>query len=177
MSQAGVPGLPSDLSLRELGSEDAAASAALISACDQTYIEYAPAGWTPPSEESERERWREILAEPARIRRGAFDESGKLVALFTARQEVEDDVPLEGVGHVGALFVHPSRWREGNAAAMLAEGERLMREQGLRQAKLRTPEWAPARHFYEAQGWSMTGEREFQERWDMWTVTYEKSLA
>jgi GNAT superfamily N-acetyltransferase len=177
VSQAGVPGLPSDLSLRELGSEDAAASAELISACDQTYIEFAPPGWTPPSEESERERWREILAEPTRLRRGAFNESGALVALLTARQEVEDDVPVEGVGHVGALFVHPSRWREGIAAAMLAEGEMLMRERGLGRAKLRTPEWAPARRFYEAQGWSTTGEREFHEQWDMWTVTYEKSLA
>jgi GNAT superfamily N-acetyltransferase len=174
---APAPALPSDLTERELGSGDAAATAALIAACDQTYLESAPEGWTPPSEEQEREDWREKLGEPDRWCHGAFDPVGELVAMIAVRDAVEDDESIAGVGQVSALFVHPSRWRQGIATRLLADGEQIMRERGVGRARLRTPEWAPARGFYEAQGWRATEVREFADKWDMWTIRYEKTLC
>ena len=162
-----------DLTERELGRGDAAAAAALISACDQTYLEDAPEGWVLPSEESERGRWQEILAEPDRWCHGVFDQAGELVGMIAVRDATDD---LPGVGHVSALFVHPSRWREGIAGRLLAGGEEVMRKRGFGRATLRTPEWAPAGRFYEAQGWAKTDVREYAEGWDMWTIRYEKSL-
>ena len=91
-----------------------------------------------------------------------------------AVRDAIDDLP--GVGHVSALFVHSSRWREGIAGHLLAGGEEVMRKRGFGRATLRTPEWAPARRFYEAQGWAKTHVREYAEGWDMWTIRYEKSL-
>jgi GNAT superfamily N-acetyltransferase len=161
---------------RQLVSDDAAAVAALISACDQTYLEDAPTGWAPPSQDSERERWKETLAEPGRWCHGVFDRSTTLVALVAIRQAIEADEMIAGRGHLSALFVHPDHWRKGIASRLLAAAETEMRQRGWQQAGLRTPEWAPARHFYEAQGWTPTGVREFHDNWDMWTIGYEKSL-
>jgi GNAT superfamily N-acetyltransferase len=176
VNEAAAPALPGDLTERELESDDAVAVAALVAACDQTYLESAPEGWNPPSEEQEREDWRQRLDEPERWSRGAFDAAGELVGMIAVRDALEDDLPIAGVGQVSALFVHPRRWREGIAGRLLADGERLMRDRGFDRARLRTPEWAPARRFYEAQGWQATGVREFADKWDMWTIRYEKTL-
>jgi GNAT superfamily N-acetyltransferase len=170
VSEAAVQALPANLSQRKLGSDDAPTSAALVSACDQTYLESAPKGWSPPSESKERQRWQQNLSDPARWSQGVFDSSGTLIALVAFHRET-------GIGHLTDLFVHPSRWREGIASRLLAAAEEAMAERGVRVATLRTPEWAPARRFYEARGWSVTDVREYAESWDMWTIRYEKSLS
>jgi GNAT superfamily N-acetyltransferase len=177
VSAPAAPALPADLSGRQLGSNDVVASADLVSACDQTYLESAPQGWRPPSEAQERGRWQENLSDPARWSWGVFDSSATLVALVAfKRAPSEEGKSAPELGHLTDLFVHPSRWHEGIASSLLAGAEAAMAERGLRDAILRTPEWAPARGFYEARGWHPTEVREYAESWDMWTIRCEKSL-
>jgi GNAT superfamily N-acetyltransferase len=170
--------LPSDLTLRDLGPADAAEVAGLIAACDQTYLDWAPDGWQPPPEKEERAKWEERLAEPDRWSKGAVDSEATLIAMVVMRQaRDEEDQLISARGHLGALFVHPARQRQGIARRLMLDAEQKMRSRGFRQALLRTPEGAPARRFYEAVGWTGTGEREFRHDFGMWVVHYEKQLV
>jgi GNAT superfamily N-acetyltransferase len=171
------PALPADLTLRPLEPADAASVAALIAACDQTYLEWAPEGWQPPSEDEERAKWAERLAEPDRWSNGAFDAEGALIAMVVTRQARDDKGGLvPDRGHVGALFVDPARQRQAIARRLMADAEKQMRSRGFTRAMLRTPEWAPARRFYEAIGWRESGGREFRDDFGMWVIVYEKQL-
>jgi GNAT superfamily N-acetyltransferase len=179
VSWAHLAALPADLELRELRVSDAQAIAALIDACDQTYLEWAPPDWTPPPQAESVEKWQRRLGGTERWSCGAFDADGRLAAMASARPEVDEDVgeAVPGVAHLGALFVHPSRWREGIGANLLRRAEEGMRELGYRRAVLRTPEGAPARALYESAGWSLTGERDFHESIRMTMAIYAKDLA
>jgi GNAT superfamily N-acetyltransferase len=180
MTRVEPASLPTDPTFRDLGIADAGAVAELIGACDQTYLQWAPDDWSPPPKHEERVKWEERLAEPGRWTEGAFDGQGLLVGMVAARQATDDGEgakPIAGLGHIGALFVHPARWRQGFGLGLLEHAEQAMAERGFERAMLRTPEWAPARHFYEAAGWTPTGAREFREDFDMWVVHYEKPLG
>jgi GNAT superfamily N-acetyltransferase len=166
--------------MRGLNPGDAGAIAELIGACDETYLEFAPQGWQPPSADQETAKWIERLSEAGRWSCGAFDAQGALVGFAAMRQARTDEEPsalVPGIGHLGALFVHPRRWREGIAAHLLDRAEAAMREQGFQIGRLRTPERAPARRFYERHGWSSTGESWYREDFGMTEVGYEKRLA
>jgi hypothetical protein len=52
-----------------------------------------------------------------------------------------------------------------------------MRDLGCESATLETPEAAPARGFYERNGWRANGMREYKGDLGMWMVEYETSLA
>jgi GNAT superfamily N-acetyltransferase len=85
--------------------------------------------------------------------------------------------PLPAVAHLSALLVHPSRWREGIGAALLARAETAMAGSGYRDARLWTPDGAPAERFYRARGWSSDGRRGFNDWLGMAMVGYAKTLA
>ena len=170
--------LPPDLELRPLAPDDAAAIVALIGACDRTYLDWAPSGWSPPPEEPAVAKWEARLAEPGRWARGAFESSGGLAAMVAGRRAMtQDGEPIEARGRLGALFVHPTRWREGIGLALLRRAERAMRDLGCESATLETPEAAPARGFYERHGWHANGVRKFKDDLGMWMVEYESSLT
>jgi GNAT superfamily N-acetyltransferase len=170
--------LPSDLELRPLVPKHATAIVVLIAACDRTYLEWAPSGWSPPPEEAGIAKWEARLAEADRWARGAFESSGRLAAMAAARPaKTQDGVPIEARGRLGALFVDPTRWQEGIGVALLRRAEHAMRDLGCESATLETPESAPARAFYERHGWNPKGGREFKDDLGMWMVEYETSLA
>jgi GNAT superfamily N-acetyltransferase len=156
----------------------AAAIGDLIGACDRTYLEWAPDGWSPPPQEAGVAKWEARLAEADRWARGAFESSGRLAAMVAARQaRTQDGQPIEARGRLGALFVDPARWKEGIGVALLRHAERAMRDLGFESATLETPESAPARAFYDRCGWKANGVREFKDDLGMWMVEYETSLA
>jgi len=68
------------------------------------------------------------------------------------------------VAHVGLVFVHPSRWRQGFAGRLMGLAEEEMRRRGYVREQLWTPNGAPAEKFYVAQGWRLDGRRE----WHAW---------
>jgi GNAT superfamily N-acetyltransferase len=175
-----VPELPSDLSLRELSLDDAASVAALVDACDRTFFDFAPPGWQPPGVDKETAKWTERLTEADRWSCGAFDGEDALVgfaAMLQARTDGEPSETIPGVGYLEALFVHPRRWREGIASRLLEGAESAMRERGFERGQLRTTEGVPARRFYEARGWSATGQSWYHEVFGMTMVGYEKRLV
>ena len=178
MSSPAPARLPSDLELRPLMPADAVAIVALIGACDRTYLEWAPSGWSPPPEEPGIAKWGTRLGEAKRWAEGAFERSGDLVAMASARAARGDDgTEIKRRGRLGALFVHPERWGEGIGLALLRRAEGAMRDLGCESATLETPEAAPARGFYERNGWRANGMREYKGDLGMWMVEYETSLA
>jgi GNAT superfamily N-acetyltransferase len=169
--------LPADLSLCNLGLEDLDAVIDLVGRCDRTYLDWAPIGWEVPNLELDRARWEESWEVPGRWTKGAVDRSHRLVAMAGWRPDRDaDGRAVAGVAHISSLFVDPSRWREGIAAALLELGEDAMWAHGYRMARLWTPELAPARRFYEASGWVVDGRRRWHEALELPVVGYEKRL-
>jgi GNAT superfamily N-acetyltransferase len=165
---------------RELRPDDAEALAALVRACDETYREWLPPGWTPPEVGAD---WTARFAEPDRWSL-VMDAGGEIAGFMSFRPAYQEASPgrragalLPGVAHVGAVFVHPSRWRQGIAARMLARAEAAMRAAGYERAVLWTPEGAPAERLYAAQGWERDGRRAWHDWIGVTVVGYAKRLA
>jgi GNAT superfamily N-acetyltransferase len=170
--------LPPGLRPRRPTLADAGALRALVAACDRTYLDWAPAGWTPPELTTD---WSARLSEPGRWSEVAS--AGALVAYVSFRPARQAETPgaaagpaLPDVAHLAALYVHPSRWGQGLGAAMLARAEAAMRSRAYGAARLWTPEGAPAERFYVAHGWRRDG----RSGWDDWLglqmVGYAKRL-
>ena len=147
--------------------------------CHATYREWAPAGWEPPEPEQADPKAAERLADPERWSRGAFDAEGRLVATFSWEQfkdRASGEAPPD-VAHVSAVFVDPARWRQGIATGLLTQAEQATYERGYRLARLWTPEGAPARRFYEVNGWRHDGRRMWHDRFRLHHIGYEKRLT
>ena len=158
---------------------DAEGLVALVRACDETYREWAPAGWEPPSISLS---WAENFLAPDRWARVVDD--GSIVAAVAFRQAHLQPVPgpaegplLDGVAHLSILFVHPSRWREGIAGALLDAAEAEMAARGFVREMLWTPEGAPAERFYAARGWARDGRRAWHQWVGLMVVGYARDLA
>jgi len=158
--------------------DDAAGLVALVQACDETYRSWLPAGWTPPEVAPD---WAARFAEPDRWS-VLIEDEGAVVGFASFRQAyegvppAESGPPLEGVAHVGAVFVAPSHWRRGIARRMLGLAEAAMRERGFTRAILWTPEGAPAEQLYLALGWELDGRRLWHDWVGVWVVGYSKRL-
>ena len=145
---------PPDTALRPMRPGDLEAVKALVDACDTTWKDWAPEGWEPPTVESQR--WISHLDASDRWTRLAVEEDGFVAGLVTwgAARIGPEWRTLPGVAHVGALFVHPSRWRRGLASWLLGVALDAMRSSGYERARLNTPVGAPAEAFYAAHGWT-----------------------
>jgi GNAT superfamily N-acetyltransferase len=172
--------LPADLHERAVGPDDGPALAALTRACDETYLEWAPAGWAPPEVPSD---WAATFPNPERWAHVAVEPAGRVVGLVAFRPAHADKgpgpptgPPLPGVAHVVVVQVHPSRWREGIAAALLAGAEAAMVARGYVRERLWTPEGAPAERFYTAQGWTRDGRRAWHPWVGLTVVGYSRVL-
>jgi GNAT superfamily N-acetyltransferase len=173
-----LSGLPSDLSARDLTPDDAAAAARLVIRCDATYLEWAEPGWHQDDFDTERDRWERSFERPGNRARGAFDDSGELVAAIGWRAAADESLGvIPGVAHIYAVFTDPARWRQGIAAALLAWGEAEMAGAGYEWARLWTPREAPARAFYESLGWERDGRARWEEELRLELVGYEKRLS
>jgi GNAT superfamily N-acetyltransferase len=168
--------LPTDLTVRDLDPDDAPAVIALVTRGHATYRDFAPPGWDPPTEDEAH--WETTLRDPRRSSCGAFDGGGRLVAFIAWEQfrprDGQETTP--GVAEVTAVFVDPSRWRQGIATSLLREAEEAMRTRRYELARLWTPEEAPAKRLYERNGWHADGRRA-HDRLDLPVVGYEKHLT
>jgi GNAT superfamily N-acetyltransferase len=170
--------LPSDLSVRDLTLEDSPAGARLVGRCDDTYGEWAAADWHRDSFENELGRWERAFDRPGNRARGAFDRESELVGVVGWRDAADESLGLiPGVAHVYAVFTDPARWGQGIGGGLLAWGENEMASAGYEWARLWTPRDAPARSFYEAQGWSEDGRARWEEDLRLDLVGYEKKLS
>jgi GNAT superfamily N-acetyltransferase len=144
---------PASVVLREPVPGDLDAMLALVAACDETWREWTPADWEPPSPESAR--WVSQLGAADRWTRLAVEPDGRLAGLVSwgAARGGPEWRTVPGTAHLSALFVHPDRWRRGVASLLLRAAMAAMREDGFVRARLNTPEGAPAERFYAAHGW------------------------
>lgn len=161
---------------RAFAASDAEPLAALVRACDETYREWLPAGWTPPEVGAD---WAARFSEPERWS-VLVQDGGDVVGFASFRPAYAsggDHGPrLTGVAHVGAVFVAPSHWRRGIASRMLARAEQAMRAAGYERAILWTPEGAPAERLYAALGWARDGRRMWNDWVGVEVVGYAKDL-
>ena len=177
--------LPADLELRPAAPGDERAIADMIAACDESYREWAPAGWEPPGPGRELDRWRGRITDGSWWTRVAVEPGGRVVGLVCFTQAVTQAAPgteevtpepIPQRAHVSAVFTHPDRWREGIAATLLALAEDAMRAEGYREVQLWTPREAPARRFYEAAGWRPDGREQWLAELALPIVAYVRSL-
>jgi GNAT superfamily N-acetyltransferase len=161
--------LPADLHERPLVAGDMPALTDLARVCDETYLEWTPRGWMVPVAPT---RWADRYLAPDAWARVVPDSAGELVATVAFRRA---DVN-EPVAHVGLVFVHPSRWRQGIAGSMLSLAEEEMLARGYVREQLWTPEGAPAEQFYAARGWERDGRREWHPWVGLEMVGYSKEL-
>jgi GNAT superfamily N-acetyltransferase len=176
--------LPADVVLRAPAPADVPGIAALVGACDESYRDWAPAGWKPPPAGRELDRWRGRIIDGSWWVRIAVETGGRVVGLVCFTQAVAQGFavdagalePVVGRAHVAAVFTHPDRWREGVAAGLLEAAEAAMRAEGYRDVQLWTPREAPARRFYEATGWRHDGREQWLEELALPIVAYVKPL-
>jgi GNAT superfamily N-acetyltransferase len=163
---------------RRFSVHDAEPLAGLVRACDATYRDWLPDGWTPPEVGAD---WSARFTDPDRWS-VVIEDGGALVGFSSFRPAYDEAVPgapgplLPGVAHVGAVFVAPSHWRRGIAARMLGLAEVEMRARGYARAVLWTPEGAPAERLYSALGWSRDGRRAWHDWVGLVVVGYAKDL-
>jgi GNAT superfamily N-acetyltransferase len=173
--------LPADLRERPLKVSDAPELRALARACEESYLDWAPPGWTVPESPP---GWAERFVGPDRWAHVAVDLSGRVMGSVAFRPAYDDPAPgpgtgrlLRGVAHVGIVFVHPSRWREGIAGALLSSAEAEMVARGYVREQLWTPQGAPAERFYAARGWARDGRRAWHAWVGLTVVGYARDLA
>jgi GNAT superfamily N-acetyltransferase len=165
--------------LRDATTADRHALVDLVLRCDETYREWAGPELRVPSREEELAHWHRRFADPLQRIRVA-DVDGALAgtcAWTQARAGHGVGPPIAGRAHVSAVFVDPAHWRKGIAAALLREAVAAMAENGFDSAQLWTPEGAPARRFYEASGWTVTGATLHMPELNLPLVMYETSTA
>jgi GNAT superfamily N-acetyltransferase len=161
--------LPADLHERPLDARDMPALTELARVCDETYLEWTPAGWTVPVAPP---HWADRYLAPDAWARVATDAAGELLATVAFRRADVD----ASVAHLGLVFVHPSRWRQGVASAMLSLAEAEMVARGYVREQLWTPAGAPAEQFYRARGWERDGRREWHPWVGLEMVGYSREL-
>lgn len=152
-----------------------------------SYVDFAPEGWTPPVFEDERKRAEDLLAEAdtwvtlAVAGGAAVGHVGFVPARVRAIGEPPGDwrgrPPLAGVAHLWQLFVLPAWWGTGVAATLHAAAVDEMRTQGYELARLYTPAGhARACRFYERRGWSLI-ERGMDETVGLELAEYQLELS
>jgi len=140
--------------MRPASEADAEAINAVFIAGFESFRTFAPPRWQPP--EPTIEHTRERLRRPGSL--GIVATAGAEVigvGLHSSGNEPHPDgVGVEGLAHVGAVFVAEPWWGRGVATALLAALVANMRAAGYREARLYTPAGqARARAFYAREGW------------------------
>jgi GNAT superfamily N-acetyltransferase len=154
------------VNLRPLTAQDMDALTELARVCDETYLEWTPPGWVVPVAPP---HWADrYLSDDAWALLGWDGEA--LVSSVAFRSH------SESVAHVGLVFVHPSRWRQGIAGQLMGLAEDEMRSRGYARVQLWTPSGAPAEKFYVSQGWRLDGRREWHPWVGLEMVGYAKAL-
>lgn len=142
-----------------------------------SYVLFAPPGWSPPNVFADRDVTAERLASDETWGLVAFDgdDPAGHVAFFQARHRIERTV-IPGLAHLWQLFVRPRWWGTGVAPVLHDGALAEMRARGFGCARLYTPSLhARARRFYERRGWQLTGE-EFNENLALMLVEYRIAL-
>ncbi len=133
-----------------------------------SYVEFAPDGWQPPSLGRDRESTADFLgdSETWALLALAGGQPVGHVAFFPAREPARhrrhwrERRKIPGLVHLWQLFVLPEWWGRGVAATLHDAAVAEMARRGFDTARLYTPSsHTRARRFYERRGWSAHGEQ------------------
>ena len=161
--------------LRALRPGDADGMLEVLQACERSWTDFAPSGWTPPP--AGAAHWVRELEHSGDWTRVA-EEDARIVA-FASWGEARDAAfgpAIRGVANLNALFVHPDHQRRGIAGMLLAEAEAAMREAGYDWGRLFTPQGAPAERFYAEHGWIADGRLAWHHILGFAVVGYAREL-
>lgn len=170
------------IAYRDAEPDDIEDLVALVVGAIDTYRDWLPATWTPPDPARHAAHWRRQLrariVDPLAHGVVAVESgTGTLVGVvgFTQARDAEG-APMDGVGHIWALFVAAASWRRGVASALLAAAQDGLRERRCARVILSTPVGSPACRFYESRGFAPDGRRARYEPGDLQLVGYSKAL-
>jgi GNAT superfamily N-acetyltransferase len=138
----------------------------------ESYREWAPAGWDPPSALMQLGGIRDRLPEDGCVclLAEADGEHAGHVAYIPAREE-------PGVAHIWMLFVRRAWWGSGLATDLLARAVAAATHEGYAGMRLHTPaEHARARAFYEREGWTAADPPFYEPMLGLALVTYRLKL-
>lgn len=136
-----------------------------------SYVDFAPAGWTPPRITLERERMRDVLSDDGTWTLLALidGEPAGHVGMTSARDRPAGGGSAEGwrarrvipgMVHLWQLFVLPQWWGAGVADVLHREFISEANHRGYETGRLYTPAaHERARRFYERRGWDPLGEQ------------------
>ena len=148
----------SDYTLRAAMGADAERMVGVTTEGFETYREFAPPDWSPPSADEELERLRELLPDPdvwyvvAEHEGDVIGHVGFLPA--TRSRWGADDASL---AHFRQLFVARAHWGSGLARMLHRAAIAEATARGFSAMRLFTPAGqARARRFYEREGWAVT---------------------
>lgn len=136
-----------------------------------TYADFAPAGWRPPTVPADRERALDLLTDAGTW--VSFAEVDGAIAGHVGLMPARDRSPgaamaggwrarpvIEGTVHLWQLFVLPLWWGTGVADVLHREFVAEAAKRGYVRGRLYTPAGhARARRFYERHGWHSLGEQ------------------
>jgi GNAT superfamily N-acetyltransferase len=151
---------------RDAVAEDARPIGDVTAECFETYRDFAPPGWSPPSAEEEVERLQELLAD-GDVWYLVAEVDGDLVGHvgFLPAARSHQPVADAALAHLRQLFVRPAHWGTGLAARLHAAAIEEAIARGYAAMRLFTPAGqARARRFYEREGWTLAGEPDFDKR-------------
>jgi GNAT superfamily N-acetyltransferase len=154
------------LDIRIAVPDDAPALAVTTRLGFDSYREWAPEGWEPPSHALELRSIRLRLRQDATWCAMALQPDGEQAGHVGITPAVDRERPhmrLPARAHLWMLFVRPPWWGTGLAVRLHALGLEEAGRQGYETMRLYTPSGAGrARAFYEREGWELTS-RAFAE--------------
>jgi GNAT superfamily N-acetyltransferase len=164
--------------LRPATEGDAEAIAAVTAEGFATYRGFAPAEWSPPSTEGERERLGRLLADPEVWYVVAEHEAAVVahVGFLPADRALhaERDPSL---AHFRQLFVATAHWGTGLATRLHAAAIAEASARGFARMRLFTPAaQARARRFYEREGWTLARPPAFEAMIGLEMAEYRRQL-
>ncbi|MFI4992707.1 MAG: GNAT family N-acetyltransferase [Solirubrobacterales bacterium] len=151
---------PAGLVFRAAGAGDAGQLGRAVAEGFESYLPFAPAGWTPRPASAETGLLRALLGDEDFWCLLAWAD-GVLaghIAFLPATQawKAVDDPAL---AHLRQLFLTPGFWGTGLARTLHAQAMQAARQRGFTAMRLFTPAGqARARRFYEREGWTADGE-------------------
>ena len=150
-----------------------------------SYVEFAPVGWHPPSVPSDRDLTIELLSDSETWALLGLVEHRPVghVAFLPGRQLEPDDrrrwnerPKIPGLAHLWQLFVLPQWWGRSVAATLHDAAVTEMAARGFDQARLYTPTLhIRARRFYERRGWT-PGEEQWNRTLQLVVSEYRRPI-
>ncbi len=170
---------PDGISLRLAGAGDVERVVGLVRAEIARYSEWAPGFEAPMPPPEVAERLNLAFSDPERawvLMAESGDETAGIVSL-SLTTAAKADPPPPGTVYLWQMFVRRDWQGSGLAGALMDRVFEEAARRGFTRMVLWTPEGAAqARHFYEREGWTLSGETDPEPEFGLPLVEYEHNL-